>query len=157
MIDGRAGTSRFATPPAFAFGRHRPDWTATDTSSDQLKSFPSGHATMAFGIATYAALYLHEHVFDRMRGPEAVVSVTEGLTYGAIAAGASALAFERGYHNRHFVSDIVVGAALGTTTSALLFHYQERRFRHHERGDHALALLPTATSEGASVELGGVF
>lgn len=139
------------------FGRHRPDWTPADTDPGQRESFPSGHATEAFAIATYAALYLHEHAFDGMRAPGAVVGVTEGLTYAALAAGASALALERGLHNRHFVSDILVGAAIGTVTSTVFFLYQEGRYRHSERGGHSFAVVPAATGEGAIVQVCGVF
>jgi membrane-associated phospholipid phosphatase len=103
------------------FGRHRPDWSPKDTASYQRESFPSGHPTEAFAIATYAALYLHDHVFgDRL-------TVGAGLAYTGIFASAGLVAAERVVHHRHFLSDVAIGALVGATVSALIYRYQEQR------------------------------
>jgi hypothetical protein len=56
-----------------SFGRHRPDY-AEDTSDN--RSFPSGHATQAFAVATYTVLYLRGHGFDQWRAPPSACSTT---------------------------------------------------------------------------------
>jgi membrane-associated phospholipid phosphatase len=142
-----------------AVGRHRPDWSSTDTNPTQQRSFPSGHSTKAFAIATYAALYLHEHVFDGLRGGKLFVGGMQGLTYGALAAAATTVALERVYHNRHHASDVLAGAALGTAESTLFFLYQEHRFRHRggDRGEPALTIASAGSGPGATLQLGGVF
>jgi membrane-associated phospholipid phosphatase len=134
-------------------GRHRPTWDpATDLPGDR-RSFPSGHSTQAFAIATYANLYLRGHVFDRHRdGSE--WPAYELATYGAIYLGAAALAGERVLHDRHHLTDVVVGAALGTATSALFYWYQERRYKNHERKERdSLVVAPFVGAETAGASL----
>jgi membrane-associated phospholipid phosphatase len=97
-------------------GRHRPDWSLADTDPTKAESFPSGHTTTAFAIATYSALYLHDHV-----------SGNHVLAYTGILTGALLVAGERVHHHRHFVSDVVTGSLLGATTSYLIYRYQDAR------------------------------
>jgi membrane-associated phospholipid phosphatase len=131
------------------FGRHRPDWTATSTDPTKDQSFPSGHATEAFAIATYAALYLHDHVFDGH------LTLGSGLAYGGIFAAASLVDFERVYHHRHYVSDVVVGSLIGAATSIVMYRYQE----HRAHGDQvrSLALAPTLDGRSSVLSYGGAF
>jgi membrane-associated phospholipid phosphatase len=125
------------------FGRHRPDWTATGTDREKDQSFPSGHTIEAFAIGSYAALYLHDHVFEHARS-----ALPELAADAGILAAASAVGTERRLHNRHFVSDVVAGSILGTAVSTLFFRYQEHRAR--SGGEPEM-------SEPPSVGLGGVF
>lgn len=66
-------------------------------------SFPSGHATAAFAVATSLA--------DDIRNPFATAALY------TLAAGA---AWSRIYDNRHWLSDTFVGAALGITTAKVI-------------------------------------
>jgi membrane-associated phospholipid phosphatase len=111
-----------------AFGRHRPDFDGDPEAGfgGGNRSFPSGHATEAFEIATYAALYLRDHRLARRRSG---VTWWQGTTYAGVYAGAALIAAERVIHHRHHVSDVVAGAALGTATAAVFYGYQERRYR----------------------------
>jgi len=118
-----------------AIGRHRPDWDAGVNTPGSRRSFPSGHSTQAFAIATYTILFLHGHVFDRLRG-ESSLPWWEAATYGGIALGAAAVAGERVVHNRHHLLDVGVGAALGTASSSLFYWYQSSRFNADQRGLH---------------------
>ena len=127
------------------FGRHRPDWSDDVNTESSRRSFPSGHATQAFAVATYSILYLNDHVFD---GDDRLW--LRGATYGVIALSAAGFAGERVYHNRHHVSDVAVGGALGTLTSTLFYVYQERRFRKRELATRS-QLFASPTSGGASV------
>jgi membrane-associated phospholipid phosphatase len=76
------------------------------------QSFPSGHATTAFAAA---AAVTNETTrwwpkSTRYVGP---------LMYG----GATAVAVSRLYHNRHWASDVVMGAAIGTFTGRKVVQY----------------------------------
>ncbi len=139
------------------FGRRRPDSTAEDLDPDARRSFPSGHATNAFAIGTYSALYLREHVFDRARGRGSLVTPGEALTYVGIAAGATALSLERMYHNRHHAIDVLVGGAVGTATATAVFLYQEHRFHRRGRERDAPALMLHVAGDAPVLQIGGVF
>ncbi|HEY7505533.1 MAG TPA: phosphatase PAP2 family protein [Gemmatimonadales bacterium] len=66
-------------------------------------SFPSGHSTVAFALAT--------SISDDLHNPWATAAL-----YG-IAAGT---AWSRVYNERHWASDVVVGAALGVTCAKVV-------------------------------------
>ena len=138
-----------------AFGRHRPDWDPDVDSASSRRSFPSGHATQAFAIATYAALFLRHHVFDDLRGDRAL-PWWEAATYGGLLASASLIAGERVLHNRHHLTDVGVGALLGTATSTLFYLYQDRHAKDRARATEArsLSIAPTVgagTGTGVSM------
>ncbi len=132
------------------FGRHRPDWTAADLDPDQARSFPSGHSTLAFSTATYAALYLRDHVFD-----EETSTAVKVAAYAGLGLGASAIAGERVWHNRHNVLDVAVGAALGMVSSYLFYRFQEGRFEQdQEKGSiQNLVISPSVTKESTTIGL----
>lgn len=93
------------------FGRLRPI-----EASDQYvfrpfshhDSFPSGHATMAFALATSLA--------DEMRRPWAST---------ILFAGATGTAWSRLNDNRHWLSDVLAGATVGITAA----NFVEGRWR----------------------------
>jgi membrane-associated phospholipid phosphatase len=138
-------------------GRHRPDWTE-DSSDSGRRSFPSGHTTQAFAVATYAILYLRGHVFDSRRG-DSKLPWWELATYAGIGLGATAIAGERVWHNRHNLSDVAVGGLLGTATSTLFYLYQDRRYNDHaqKEGIKNLTITPSVTPTGAQVGMSFVF
>jgi membrane-associated phospholipid phosphatase len=72
------------------------------TSSDR-QSFPSGHTTTAFAAAAAVTSEM------RRLHPQAVWYVGPVLYGGATLVGLS-----RMYHNKHWASDVVLGAAIGT-------------------------------------------
>jgi undecaprenyl-diphosphatase len=136
-----------------AFGRHRPDWVA-DVDNRDVKSFPSGHTTAAFAVATYAGQFLHGHVFG-----DGTSSWAAGAAYGGLLLGASLVGGERVYHARHHLSDVVAGALIGTATSIAMYRFQEYLYRH--RGDETIErkwrLAPSFQPQPATVGLSGVF
>jgi len=135
------------------FGRHRPQWDSETNRDADRRSFPSGHATEAFAIATYASGYLRLHVFDAYREP-GTWPIYELATYALLYGGATAIAAERVAHYQHHLSDVAAGAALGTASSALFFLYQERRYRNSAAREIGPQVWPTITAERASVNLG---
>ena len=104
----------------YTFSRRRPYWTEDDRSANARRSFPSGHASQAFAIATYTTLYLDDHV-DLSTGWRAAA-------YTGIGLAATAFATERVLHRRHHASDVIIGGLLGAATSLAIYHYQDQRF-----------------------------
>lgn len=86
-------------------GRRRPDSNGGKTRFRTIDSYalPSGHATTSFGLA-WLVSRIHPH-------PVAIV-----LVYAA----ATTIAFSRVFVRDHYPMDVIVGALLGTITSALL-------------------------------------
>jgi membrane-associated phospholipid phosphatase len=86
-----------------AVNRPRPEGETERSNS----SFPSGHATGAFALATVFA-----HQYPRSAIP----------CYTA-AAG---IALSRVYLGRHYPSDVLAGAAVGYATARLAIHFRDR-------------------------------
>ena len=66
-------------------------------------SMPSGHASITFSVATILG-----YQYPRWRIP--------------LYIGAGLVSFSRIYLGRHYTSDVVVGAAIGTAVGALVWH-----------------------------------
>jgi membrane-associated phospholipid phosphatase len=104
------------------FGRSRP-FVAGDTNPHDFRllkgfrngdrqSFPSGHATSAFAAA--AAVTAETGTW----WPKSTW-VIGPLMYG----GATMVGLSRMYHNRHWASDVVLGAAIGTVSGQKIVQY----------------------------------
>ena len=105
-----------------ALGRARP-FVVADTNphdfalgggfrSSDRQSFPSGHTTTAFAAAAAVTSEM------RRLHPEAVWYVAPVLYGGATLVGLS-----RMYHNKHWASDVVLGAAVGTFSGLKVVRY----------------------------------
>jgi len=96
-----------------ALGRARPSVAGHDNPrdfalfrglrSDDYQAFPSGHATMAFSIASAVTLEL-EGWYPRSAW------IVGPILYG----GATLVGLSRMYEDKHWASDVVMGAAIGT-------------------------------------------
>jgi membrane-associated phospholipid phosphatase len=115
-------------------GRARP-FVAADTSPHDFRflkgfgdgnrqSFPSGHATSAFAAA--AAVTAETGTWC----PKSTW-VIGPLMYG----GATMVGLSRMYHNKHWASDVVLGAAIGTFSGQKIVQYSHA---HPTRLDKAL-------------------
>lgn len=89
----------------YSSGRRRPDQT------DRM-SFPSGHA-----VAGYTSAHLIEHNFDDVTMPPALKKATRALLMGL----ATATAWARVEGEKHYLSDVLVSAALGSFFTRLSF------------------------------------
>ncbi len=100
-------------PLKYGIGRSRPGAGAGAYDSHPFSgadSFPSGHATEAFALATVIA----EH-YDSL-----LIKLT---AYGV----ASAVGYARVNNNAHWASDVLAGAALGTFVGHVVVHYNLAR------------------------------
>lgn len=69
-------------------------------------SFPSGHTTTAFALATVLA------IFNKNKNRSLLLLVAAGL-----------VGFSRIYLAQHFLLDVISGAILGTLTALAVFHF----------------------------------
>lgn len=112
-----------ATGMKYVFGRARPyvdsapnpdNWQLFRgfRSDTRYRSFPSGHAVAGFAAA--AAVTAESSVWY----PEAAVLVGTAM-YG----GAALIGLARMYDNRHWASDVIMGAAIGTFAGNKVVRY----------------------------------
>jgi PAP2 superfamily protein len=123
LLQAQILTEMLVQPLKFATQRERPD------SSDS-HSFPSGHAAVTFASAT---------VIERHLGWRKSL-----LGYGI----ASYVAASRLHDNRHFLSDVVFGAAVGSIAGRTVVHHASDywAFAPVRTPDGGVALLVTRTA-----------
>lgn len=95
-----------------AFKESRPDGNGKD-------AFPSGHTAISFMCA--------EFLWQEYRASKPWI----GYTGYALAAG---VAYLRVYNNRHWVSDVVAGAAVGMLSTKFAYWLYPKLFKEHKRG-----------------------
>ena len=134
-------------------GRARPFATADTTAHDfkfgggfgnaDRQSFPSGHTTAAFAAAsavTSEAERMWPHHFW----------LVAPVMYG----GASLVGVSRMYHDKHWASDVALGAAIGTFSGLKIVRYSHTH--PHNRLDRAilgLRVVPLPNSPGTGLAL----
>lgn len=96
-------------------GRQRPDSHFSGATSEQYVSFPSGHTSGAISVAVSAA------IVARMRGYKSEPFLWIGGT--AIAAGAGYLRIAA---DRHYLTDVLAGAAIGTAAGLTVPYLMKR-------------------------------
>ena len=97
-------------------------------SSIEYTSFPSGHATSAFSMATVYAMEYSSTIWVPL------------LSY-TLATGT---AVSRLYDNKHWASDVVIGSALGFVTGRFMW-------KQSRKGNNRVVILPSASVNSASV------
>ena len=107
-------------------GRTRPEFSPDDPArfaflrgareGDDYQSFPSGHATSTFAFATAV------HLEVKRRAPQHARWVGP-LVYTA----AFASAYGRLHDDRHWLSDVVTGAGIGSVTAAAIHRWHATR------------------------------
>jgi membrane-associated phospholipid phosphatase len=100
----RPFVSNDTNPRDFRFGR--------GFSSADRQSFPSGHTTTAFAAAAAVTSEI------RRLHPKALPYVATVMYGGATLVGLS-----RMYHNKHWASDVALGAAIGTFSGLKVVRY----------------------------------
>jgi membrane-associated phospholipid phosphatase len=135
LLKGTLGRTRpFATPDTnpndFRF--------AAGFGTSARQSFPSGHTTTAFAAASAVTSEL------RRLYPQSVWYVAPVLYGGATMVGLS-----RMYHNKHWASDVVLGAAIGTFSGLKVVRYS------HSHPDNRIDRIMLRTSVVPTLD-GGV-
>lgn len=114
MLAGRARPRKDSTKAlGFKFGR--------GFKGADFQSFPSGHATTAFAVAS-AATAEFSHWVDEWHSPSYYKVLVGGVLYG----GATLVGASRMYNNAHWASDVVAGAAVGTLSGIKTVRYNYR-------------------------------
>lgn len=119
----------------FIVGRERPgngDAFQFDPFTSFSSSFPSGHTTQAFAVASVLAASYDDHPWI-------------GVTALAIA---SAVGYSRINANQHYASDVLAGAAIGTAVGWSIVR------RHQQQGSGlapAVGLLLGSDTQGVSL------
>ena len=116
--------------------RHRPYQNETPDHSNwdgpfsnmEYTSFPSGHSTAAFSMATVYAMEYKSTLWVPV------------LAY-TLAAGT---AVSRLYDNDHWASDIVIGSALGFVTGRFMW-------KQSRKGNNKLVVMPSAGTHSATL------
>jgi len=95
-------------------------WIDQREFNDGRRSFPSGHATSAFSVATYFILFVGgEYVWGE--NSSAVTRLPGVAAQFAALTAALFVAGSRMTDNRHHPEDVLVGAGLGAGMSALFY------------------------------------
>ena len=113
VMKGIAGRAR---PYVNANDPHNYSFMRGFRESTDYKSFPSGHATSAFAVA--AAVTSEAKRWWGTKGGWIVGSV--------LYTGAAAVAWSRMYDNKHWATDVLTGAAIGTFTGLKVVHYHHK-------------------------------
>jgi membrane-associated phospholipid phosphatase len=82
-------------------------------TNDRYRSFPSGHAVAAFAAAAAVSAETSRWY------PKTTYFLIGPVLYG----GAAAVGLSRMYNNRHWASDVIMGAAIGTFAGTKVVRY----------------------------------
>ena len=155
---GLHGTEAIVVGSAFAmglkgvFGRARPyvkpptDSTGFDASSwqfgrgfakEQYRSFPSGHTVAAFAAAAAVSNEASRWL------PEWKWAIGTAMYGGAALVGLS-----RMYNNRHWASDVMMGAAIGTFAGNKVVRYHHRTNPNNRFDKWLLSASITPSADG---------
>ena len=128
----RPYVSNTADPRDFSFG--------TGFGTGDRRSFPSGHTYTAFAVASAVTSETREW------WPGSTWFVAPVMYGGAAMVGLS-----RMYHNQHWASDIVLGAAVGTFSGLKLVRFMHG---HETRADRLLLGSPIVRRSHDATQLG---
>lgn len=96
--------------------RYRPD------NSDS-RSFFSGHTSTTFAAATFLFLELNEVYRNTamLRNDPLLLKTAQTISFSVLYGWAAYVGYSRIRDNKHYLSDVLVGASVGTLISYLLF------------------------------------
>ncbi|TXD38565.1 phosphatase PAP2 family protein [Lujinxingia vulgaris] len=151
-------TALLTNAAKFFVGRARP-YVALERRAygwhggEDYLSFFSGHASLSFAAATFLARDISDGLYHRVLAdaePTERFLLGRALPYTLLYGAATTVAVSRLYDQKHFLSDVVVGAAVGTLISALVYNtrFDGRGIPRTRRG-LALDVAPSPSPEPA--------
>jgi len=121
LLAGRARPYVFNDSAAYDFKFLRGIRSEGGRPARDFQSFPSGHATTAFAVAGAVSAETSQWI-NESHGPP-VWKILIGTTmYG----GAALVGVSRMYHDQHWASDVIAGAAIGTFSGIKAVRYSYR-------------------------------
>ncbi|MBA2686055.1 MAG: phosphatase PAP2 family protein [Gemmatimonadaceae bacterium] len=125
-------------------GRERPSHAGVNDPDDfrfgggfakgSSSSFPSGHATAAFAMATVVTLETHRW------WPKSTWFIAPVMFGGASMVGLARL-----YTNAHWASDVIMGAGIGTLTGLKVFRYNHVTSANNRANRWLLRAVPSVS------------
>jgi membrane-associated phospholipid phosphatase len=115
-------------------------------SNSDRTSFPSGHTTTAFAAAAAVTSEARRHWPDRWWSTWLLGTTMYG--------GATMVGIARMYHNKHWASDVVMGAAIGTVSGYKVVDYSHAN--PHNVVDRVMLNVSAAPSPDGGVRIGYV-
>ena len=90
------------------------------------ESFFSGHSSTAFCAASYLSLELNDWYdhWDPTRSDNVLRSTLKIGSDMALYAGATYVAYSRLHDEKHYFTDVAVGAVIGTVMGTVMYHWQ---------------------------------
>lgn len=118
LIAGRARPYVYQDSDAYNFKLMR---GLTGSPKQAFQSFPSGHATTAFAAASAVAAETSHWINESHAWPGWKIVIGATMYGGATLVGVS-----RMYHDKHWASDVMAGAAIGTFSGIKAVRYSYR-------------------------------
>jgi membrane-associated phospholipid phosphatase len=110
-------------------GRYRPNADARMAANyDEHKlrdSFPSGHSSTSFAVASYLSLYIWEATAEGGTSE----NIGKALLTAVLIGSAGWIGYTRIEDNAHRPDEVLTGAALGTVVGVGAFYYQHSNIR----------------------------
>jgi membrane-associated phospholipid phosphatase len=130
LLQGTGLTLMLSDLIKYSVGRPRPDYDDRmriynaggqdeKMSWDARLSMPSGHSAMAMAMAWHTVFW-----WDRAACRRGTEASGKPLRWGVPLAVGSAIAYSRFPNNRHKLSDVAVGSAIGTAVAFAVNHVQ---------------------------------
>lgn len=130
------------------FHRHRPFTNDGNnvfdgpfySTNDDILSFPSGHSTSSFAVATiFANQYANDNLF------------LSSLIYSM----ATLTAVSRVYDEEHWASDIFIGAAIGYFTGKTIYNLNQTRKKNQKK--NSISIIPITNFKSNSFGLNLIY
>lgn len=148
LLETAAMTNLVTVMAKTLVGRPRPFMFDPNTTFEErsghgsFESFPSGHTSVAFSMATaYSYLFMKKH-------PSSPFVIPLWIGSHLVAGGVGLLRVEAG---RHFWTDVVAGAALGSAIGFLVPYLHLRDGDADNVGIDDVRIFPSVSSEGFGI------